>query len=246
MRTSGATSNQSWRPVRRGAALLALAPLLVVAGLASPAHAATDKTDTATSATSATTATSATSAPTPTTPPATGGAPAPDKAAPAAPAAAAADGSSVNPGDPGTENLTGEPGKCDDEGCGRLQPVVECSFKDPGTGLYNTVWSYQGGSIPVKIPPGWFNFYFPGAVNRGQPTLFTPGYHRSVLITTHKGPLTWVLGLRKATAPGRPCQHNPVPVTGAGLSSIVTLFAVGGLLGVVLLVRSRRRRSIRV
>ena len=108
------------------------------------------------------------------------------------------------------------------------------------------MWSYRSGGSRDTIPVGWYNYFTPGAIDRGQPTYFEPGMHRNVLITTHSGELTWVLGLEKATAPGKDCGHNPVPITGAGLSSIVTLFAVGGLLGVVVVWRSRRRRPSRV
>ena len=262
MRESGTSSNRSWRRARRGAALLVIAPILAV-GPTTAAYAA-NKINTAADDAAGISTTS-------TTAPTQGrlstgkrinsaaddpaglsqaNDPAADEAAKqaaddAAAAAAAADAEAPKPGDPGTEQLTGEPGTCDEKSCKHLTPIVECSFKDPGTGLYNTVWSYRSGGSRDTIPIGWYNYFTPGKINQGQPTSFEPGMHRSVFITTHEGELTWVLGLEKATAPGKDCGHNPVPITGAGLSSIVTLFAVGGLLGVVLLVLSRRRRSIR-
>ena len=253
MRVSGTTADHSWRRARRGVALLALAPILVAVGLTAPAHAVTKAPADSTTTT--------TSEPVPATESTQGRLstgkrinPAADNAAgldtstdPAADAEAkkAADDAAASE-DPGTEGPTGEPGTCDEKSCKHLTPIVECSFKDPGTGLYNTVWSYRSGGSRDTIPVGWYNYFTPGKINQGQPTDFEPGLHRNVLITTHSGELTWVLGLEKATAPGKDCGHNPVPITGAGLSSIVTLFAVGALLGVVLVVRSRRRRSIRI
>ncbi len=180
MQTSAATMGQPWRRACRGAVLLVLASIVLVAGYSSPALAAKPSEQ--------------------------------------------------------------HGGTCGNEGCGQLEPIVECSFKDPSTGLYNTVWSYRGGEKTVKIPPGPGNAFAPGDVNRGQPSEFLPGLHRSVFITTDKGGVTWSLGEAKATSPGTNCGHNPVGITGGGLSGIVTLFAVGGLLGIVVLVRSRRRR----
>jgi hypothetical protein len=39
-----------------------------------------------------------------------------------------------------------------------VEPIVECSFLDPGTGMYNTVWGYQnatpGQKNDVVVPVG--------------------------------------------------------------------------------------------
>jgi hypothetical protein len=156
------------------------------------------------------------------------------------------DGEEPTAEEPGSDELTGEPGECGEKSCKHLTPIVECSFKDPKTGLFNTVWGYQSGGSRDTIPVGWYNYFTPGKINQGQPTYFEPGRHKNVFITTHDGQLSWVLGLEKATAPGRDCGHNPVPITGAGLSSIVTIFAVAALLGIVVFFRGRRRRADRV
>ncbi len=204
---------------RRAAALFALAPVLVTVGLTTPAAAAKTATDDSST----------------TTP-----------ADPTATATAEESKDGTAPAEAGSEELTGEPGECNEKSCKHLTPIVECSFKDPGTGLYNTVWSYRSGGSRDTIPVGWYNYFTPGSINRGQPTYFEPGMHRNVLITTHSGSLTWVLGLEQATAPGKDCGHNPVPITGAGLSSVVTIFAVAALLGLVLFLRGRHRRGGRV
>ncbi len=252
MRSTGTTKYGTWR---RAAVLLALAPVLATVGLAAPAGAAKTPTDDSTT-TSTTTIVPAEPSATPTPAPTQGRLstgkrvnPAADDAAGldtgSAPATAEESKDGSAPAEAGSDELTGEPGECNEKSCKHLTPIVECSFKDPGTGLYNTVWSYRSGGSRDTIPVGWYNYFTPGKINQGQPTSFEPGMHKNVFLTTHSGELTWVLGLEKATAPGKDCGHNPVPITGAGLSSIVTLFAVGGLLGVVLLIRSRRRRAVK-
>lgn len=120
-------------------------------------------------------------------------------------------------------------------------PSVECSFFDKGSGMWNTVWNYDASSN-VRIPVGKANYLAPGNPGQGQPTVFQRGFHRSVFITSAKGGLAWSVNGRAAKSPGRDCGHNPVPITGAGLSSIVTIFVVGALLGVVVLFLSRRNR----
>jgi len=173
MRESGTSSNRSWRRARRGAALLIIAPILAV-GPTTSAYAA-NKINTAADDAAGISTTS-------TTAPTQGrlstgkrinsaaddpaglsqaNDPAADEAAKqaaddAAAAAAAADAEAPKPGDPGTEQLTGEPGTCDEE-------VVQAphthrrvpASKDPGTGLYNTVWSYRSGGSRDTIPIGW-------------------------------------------------------------------------------------------
>ena len=202
---------------RRTAALFALAPVLVTVGLAAPAAAAKTPTDDSSTIT------------------------------PADPTAAAEESKDdPAPAEAGSGELTGEPGECNEKSCKHLTPIVECSFKDPKTGLFNTVWSYRSGGSRDTIPVGWYNYFTPGKINQGQPTYFEPGMHKNVFITTHPGELSWVLGLEKATAPGKDCGHNPVPITGSGLSSIVTIFAVAALLGLVLFLRGRHRRAGRV
>lgn len=127
-----------------------------------------------------------------------------------------------------------------------VQPIVECSFLDPGTGMYNTVWGYQnrsgGGRASVTIQLGETNRFDNPAAAAGQPTVFKPGRAQNAFIVTHKGSSTWSLTGKTATAPGAACKTNPVPIAASGLPGIVTLVVVTLALGAVLWWRSRRAR----
>jgi hypothetical protein len=122
-----------------------------------------------------------------------------------------------------------------------VTPIVECSFLDPGTGLYNTVWGYENnGTKDAFVPVGTLNsFNNPGA-NAGQPTTFKKGRAQNVFIVTHKGSSTWKLTDKTATAPGAACKTNPVPVVAEGLGGLVVLGSLTVILGLVLFLRLRR------
>ncbi len=123
-------------------------------------------------------------------------------------------------------------------------PIVECSYRDPGTGLYNTVWGYQnvtpGPKQDTTVPIGPTNRFDSPGEAAGQPVAFKPGRAQNVFVVTHSGSSTWTLTSRAATAPGRPCSSNPVPVAASGLAGIVTLVAVTLVLGAILWWRVRR------
>ncbi len=125
-------------------------------------------------------------------------------------------------------------------------PIVECSFLDPGTGMYNTVWGYQnvthGPKNDTVVPVGATNSFDNPGANAGQPTAFKPGRAQSAFVVTHKGPSTWTLTAQAATAPGTPCSTNPVPIASSGIPGIVTLAAVTVMLATVLWWRTRRAR----
>ncbi len=127
-----------------------------------------------------------------------------------------------------------------------ITPIVECSFLDPGTGLYNTVWGYQNaGTKDEVVPVGDQNQFDNPRSGAGQPTVFKKGRDQNVFIVTHRGPSTWRLTGQSATAPGAPCKSNPVPVVGEGTGSLVTVVLVSLALGVCAFVGlgvSRRRR----
>jgi hypothetical protein len=129
-------------------------------------------------------------------------------------------------------------------------PSVECTFRDPGTGRYNTVWGYKnqtkGPKKDLALPVGATNrFDNPGA-NAGQPTVFKPGTAQNVFVVTHDGPSTWTLTGYTATAPGPACRTNPVPVASVSdWAPLATLAIVTGVLGLVVFWRARRASRTR-
>ena len=126
-------------------------------------------------------------------------------------------------------------------------PVIECSFLDTGTGMYNTVWGYknqtQGQKNDLAIPIGAKNSFDNPATNAGQPTVFKPGTAQSVFIVTHKGSSSWALTGYRVTAPGKACGTNPVPIADAGWSSLATIAVFTVVVGGVIFWRARRARA---
>jgi hypothetical protein len=127
-----------------------------------------------------------------------------------------------------------------------VEPIVECSFLDAGTGKYNTVWGYKnvtgGGKNTVTVPIGAANRFDNPGQNAGQPTEFKPGMNHNVFIVTHRGSSTWTLTTHTATAPGAACGSNPVPIADAGWSSLVTIVVFTGVVGGIVFWRARRAR----
>jgi hypothetical protein len=129
-------------------------------------------------------------------------------------------------------------------------PQVQCSFLDPGTGRYNTVWGYKnqtkGPKNDLAIPVGPTNqFDNPGA-SAGQPTVFKSGTAQNAFIVTHQGRSTWTLTSYAATAPGSPCGTNPVPIASVGdWAPLVTLALVTAVLGLIMFWRTRRGNRAR-
>ena len=99
-------------------------------------------------------------------------------------------------------------------------PILECVFKDTGTGKYNSLWGYDNstGHDDPK-PVGSLNSFSPSPANRGQPTLILQGTHHNAFVVTWDGAssLTWNLDSRTATATksSTACGSNPVPMTGS-------------------------------
>jgi hypothetical protein len=96
-------------------------------------------------------------------------------------------------------------------------PILECVFKDTGTGKWNTLWGYDNTSGSVEnIPIGTGNEFSPGAQSQGQPTAFQPGQHDNVFVVTWSGSgtLTWTLNGQSASATtsSTKCSQNPVPI----------------------------------
>jgi hypothetical protein len=126
-----------------------------------------------------------------------------------------------------------------------VTPILECSYRDPGTGQYNTVWGYTNdGSATVKINAGNSKNRFDNPGSRvGQPDDFLPGTQHNVFIVTHSGNSTWTLDAGTATAPGKACSTNPVPIVSEGLGGLVALVVVTVVMGLVVFVRFRPRRA---
>jgi hypothetical protein len=117
-------------------------------------------------------------------------------------------------------------------------PILECVFKDTGTGKYNSLWGYDNstGHDDPK-PVGSLNNFSPNPQVRGQPTLILSGVHHNAFVVTWDGSssLTWNLDSRSATATksSTACGSNPVPMTGDlawyVLPGALVAFGVAGL-----------------
>jgi hypothetical protein len=124
-------------------------------------------------------------------------------------------------------------------------PILECSYKDPKTLKYNTLWGYENDTgQSYTVPVGTYNTFSSPAANAGQPTTFLAGRHDNVFIVTSTGSSAWTLGYVTVTAPGTACAKNPVPFLPSGVPAWVT---IGALMAVVLagglLVQSRVERA---
>jgi hypothetical protein len=131
-------------------------------------------------------------------------------------------------------------------------PLIECSFLDTGTGLYNTVWGYsnqtQGQKNDLSIPVGPSNAFDNPGQSSGQPTVFKPRTEHNAFVLTHKGSSTWTLTTYRVTAPGPACATNPVPIvsssSGAVWAGLLTIAIVTGLgMGFLFWQMRRARRT---
>jgi hypothetical protein len=107
----------------------------------------------------------------------------------------------------------------DNGGPGSIKPILECVFRDTGTGQYNALWGYTNNySGSITVPAGSGNGFSPAPESRGQPTTFSPGTHDNVFATSWNGSgtLTWSL-IHSATAStgSTACATNPVPIAGS-------------------------------
>lgn len=132
-------------------------------------------------------------------------------------------------------------------GASQQFPILECVFKDKGTGQYNAEWGYNNtdnkGSDTVPI--GSSNGFSPSPEGRGQPTVFQSGQNDNVFADTLKGvgSLTWTLSNHSvsATTSSTACATNPVPLFGPQTILWVAAILAGG--GVIVL--RRRHRTAR-
>jgi|GEM_PF-3691279 len=131
----------------------------------------------------------------------------------------------------------------------RIEPIIECTFLDPNTKLFSTVWGYQNQGPATTVPIGDLNrFDVPAAApdkqpgDVGQPTAFAAGRRKNVFVVTAAGPSTWSLTDQKATTPGPACSTSPVPIVSTGPGGLVALAVVTGVMGMVLLWHTRRLR----
>ncbi len=122
-------------------------------------------------------------------------------------------------------------------------PILECVFKDTGTGQYNSLWGYNNDSGSVEnIAIGSSNGFSPSPQGRGQPTAFQPGQMDNVFVVTWNGvgSLTWSLNGHtvSATTGSSQCAKNPVPWFGP--QTILWVAAILACAGVIVL---RRRHQ---
>ncbi len=94
-----------------------------------------------------------------------------------------------------------------------VTPVLDCSWKDPSTGMYNSSFGYSNpNSTAVTVAIGDQNAFESGGLpqNSGQPTTFLPGKHDNVFVVTHQQTIQWVLQNTNVNAPSnQTCSTNP-------------------------------------
>ena len=119
-----------------------------------------------------------------------------------------------------------------DPACKDLAPIVECIWNN-GDGTNTIAWGYNNPSTDTLfIDFGGKNKMDPGADDQGQATLFTPGLHHNVFVTTVTGNRTWTLGNNKAVSGSSTpaCPTKPVSVIGsfrALLLGLALMAAIG-------------------
>lgn len=84
---------------------------------------------------------------------------------------------------------------CGSTSAAGVEPILERMIP-LGDGTYLATFGYfNPGDQAISVPIGPDNGFVPGDADRGQPTLFLPGCHSSVLSTVVDGtPTTWTLG----------------------------------------------------
>jgi hypothetical protein len=125
-------------------------------------------------------------------------------------------------------------------------PILECVFRDTGTGQYNSLWGYNNSSGSVEtIAVGSSNGFSPSPQSRGQPTAFQPGQHDNVFVVSWNGvgSLTWSLNGHNlsATSGSSQCAKNPVPWFGP--QTILWVVAILACAGIVVLRRRHARTA---
>jgi hypothetical protein len=96
-----------------------------------------------------------------------------------------------------------------------VTPILDCSWKDPSTGMYNSEFGYNNpNSHAQTVAVGGSNYFTSGGLpqNSGQPTTFSAGKHDNVFIVTNQQNIQWVLQGTNINAPGSTtCSSNPGP-----------------------------------
>jgi hypothetical protein len=107
-----------------------------------------------------------------------------------------------------------------------VTPILDCSWKDPTTGLYNAQFGYNNPfSTSETVPAGGSQNQFTNgglANNSGQPTTFLAGKHDDAFIETIHGNTNWFLTGNNLSAPGSTmCSSNPGSGAYYGTSPLV-------------------------
>ncbi|MEP6666589.1 MAG: hypothetical protein ABJA81_09100 [Nocardioidaceae bacterium] len=132
--------------------------------------------------------------------------------------------------------------------CKDLTPIVNCIW-DNGDGTSTVAWGYDNPSThTLSIDFGGKNKMAPGDDDQGQGTVFLPGLHNNVFVTTITGTnRTWTLGNNKASSSASTpaCPTKPVSVIGSAralLLGIALMLSIG--LPVIAARRDRREVSV--
>lgn len=98
---------------------------------------------------------------------------------------------------------------------GSVSPILECVSAKAG-GVFAAVFGYlNSGNSTVVVPIGSNNKFSPGPDDRGQPTMFEPGRHESIIGVVFDGAdLVWSLngGSATASANSKACEPPPTIV----------------------------------
>jgi hypothetical protein len=115
---------------------------------------------------------------------------------------------------PGGTACSSNPGAGAFYGTAIVFPILDCSWKDPTTGLYNAQFGYNNpfSTSETVAAGGAQNLFSSGglASNSGQPSTFLAGQHANVFIETIQSNTNWQLTGNNLTAPGSTtCSANP-------------------------------------
>lgn len=81
-----------------------------------------------------------------------------------------------------------------------ISPVLEVVYRE-ADGSYTAVWGYLNrNNVPITVPVGATNRFWPDPANRGQPTVFLVGRQVRVFEAPFAGTLVWSLKGRTGTA----------------------------------------------
>ena len=95
----------------------------------------------------------------------------------------------------------------------KVVPIIDCVTSHPDTGQLDVFFGYASSyTEPITLAIGSRNFFFPGAQNRNQPTVFHPGVHDRVFFTSltpspQQSELSWSLDGTIVTAFDNPSLY---------------------------------------